>query len=138
MPPPRRFPEWFRAADCSSNIANMLFRIDQASALSLAEQLAVQVRTAVTDGTLAPGTRLPPARELASALDINMHTVLRAYAQLRDDGILEMRQGRGASVRADAAAGTVRLTELADALLAEARKHGVALPDVVKLIQKRG
>ena len=116
----------------------MLFRVDQASTVSIAEQLAVQVRSAVSDGTLAPGSRLPPARELASALDINMHTVLRAYAQLRDDGILEMRQGRGASVRADAGAGTVRLLELADALLAEARKHGVPVSDVVSLIQTRG
>jgi GntR family transcriptional regulator len=116
----------------------MLFRVDQASTVSIAEQLAVQVRSAVADGTLAPGTRLPPARELASALDINMHTVLRAYAQLRDDGILEMRQGRGASVRADAGVGTVRLLELADALLAEARKRGVSLPDVISLIQTRG
>ena len=116
----------------------MLFRVDQASTVSIAEQLAAQVRAAVADGTLAPGTRLPPARELASALDINMHTVLRAYAQLRDDGLLEMRQGRGASVRADAGAGTVRLAELADALLAEARKLGVSVPDVVTLIQTRG
>lgn len=116
----------------------MLFRVDPASTASLADQVADQVRAAVADGTLAPGTRLPPARELASALDINMHTVLRAYAQLRDDGILEMRQGRGASVRADAGAGTVRLLELADALLAEARKRGVALPELLALIQTRG
>lgn len=116
----------------------MLFRVDQASSVSIADQLAVQVRASVADGSVAPGTRLPPARELASALDINMHTVLRAYKQLRDDGILEMRQGRGASVRADAGAGTVRLAELADALLAEARKLGVTLPEVLTLIQKRG
>ncbi|NQX28408.1 GntR family transcriptional regulator [Microbacteriaceae bacterium VKM Ac-2854] len=116
----------------------MFFRVDQASAISIADQLAVQVRAAVADGSLAPGGRLPPARELAGALDINMHTVLRAYAQLRDDGILEMRQGRGASVRADANAGTIRLVELADALLAEARKLGVGVPDVVTLIQTRG
>lgn len=116
----------------------MLYKVDPASAVTIADQLAVQVRVAVADGSLAPGTRLPPARELANALSINMHTVLRAYAQLRDDGILEMRQGRGASVRADAAAGTVRLVELADALLAEARKLGVGLPDVLILIQKRG
>lgn len=116
----------------------MLFRVDPTSTASLADQVADQVRSAVADGTLAPGTRLPPARELASALDINMHTVLRAYAQLRDDGILEMRQGRGASVRADAGAGTVRLLELADALLAEARKRGVSLPDLLALIHTRG
>ncbi|WP_165065412.1 GntR family transcriptional regulator [Marisediminicola senii] len=115
----------------------MLFRVDPASTISLAEQVATQVRAAVTDGTLDPGTRLPPARELADALDINMHTVLRAYAQLRDDGIIEMRQGRGAFVRVDAGAGTVRLNELADQLLAEAKRLGIATADVLTIIQKR-
>ncbi|MBS4753437.1 GntR family transcriptional regulator [Nocardioides sp. zg-ZUI104] len=36
----------------------------------------------MTDGSLAPGDRLPPARELAVGLDVNMHTVLRAYGVL--------------------------------------------------------
>lgn len=116
----------------------MSFRVDQSSSIPLAEQLAVQVRAAVSDGSLLPGSRLPPTRELGAALGIHMHTVLRAYAQLREEGILEMRQGRGALIRGDATAGTPRLVELADSLLAEARRHGIALADVLVLIEKRG
>lgn len=72
----------------------MLFRVDHESPVSLADQIAVQVRSAIVSEGLAPGERLPPARELAKSLRVNMHTVLRAYQQLRDEGLIEMRQGR--------------------------------------------
>ncbi len=117
---------------------NMFFRVDQSSGAPIAEQLAVQVRAAVSDGTLVSGDRLPPARELGDALDVHKHTVLRAYAVLRNEGILEMRQGRGAQIRGDVTAGTPRLVELADSLLAEAKRNGIALADVLLLIEKRG
>lgn len=112
----------------------MLFRVDAASALSLAEQIAVQVRAGVAGGTLVPGERLPPARDLAKALQVNMHTVLRAYAQLRDESVIEMRQGRGAFVRQDAGPGLIRVTELAEQLMDEARKLGMSQQDLVRLI----
>jgi GntR family transcriptional regulator len=114
----------------------MLFRVDHASAVSLAEQIAVQVRVAILDGDLASGERLPPARELATALGVNMHTVLRAYGELRDERIIEMRQGRGAWVRQDVEPGFVRLTELAEQLLIEARKLGLSPLEIRRLIER--
>lgn len=113
----------------------MLFRVDVASPLSLAAQIAVQVRVGVVQGDLAPGERLPPARDLAQALRCNMHTVLRAYGQLRDEGLIEMRQGRGAWVREDAQPGLVRVRELAAELTVEARKLGLSIQDVIKLVE---
>ena len=64
----------------------MLFRVDQESPVSLADQIAVPVPATIASDDLAPGERLPPARELAKSLRVNMHTVLRAYQQLRDEG----------------------------------------------------
>ena len=40
---------------------------------------------------------VPSAEDLAAALDLNRNTVLRAYRDLRDDGLVELRRGRGAT-----------------------------------------
>ena len=114
----------------------MLFRVNRASPLPLTQQIAQQVRSSVADGVLAPGERLPPARDLAKALQVNMHTVLRAYTELRNEGLLEMRQGRGAFIRKDALTGLSRVTELAEQLMREARNLGMTQTEVVQLINR--
>lgn len=114
----------------------MLFRVDPSASTSLADQIAIQVRAAITAGTLAPAERLPPARELATSLRINMHTVLRAYAQLRDEGLIEMRRGRGAYVKADAESALVRVGELATQLVTEAKKIGLTADDLHSRIDR--
>ncbi|MGO2683445.1 GntR family transcriptional regulator [Microbacterium sp.] len=81
----------------------MLIRIDADSTRPLFEQVASSVRGDLVAGRLTPGDRLPTAREVAEALDINLHTVLRAYQQLRDEGLIDLRRGRGAVVSASAA-----------------------------------
>ncbi len=106
----------------------MLFRIDPTAGEPIFAQLAAQVRSAVTLGRLAPGTRLPAARDLATSLDINVHTVLRAYQDLRDEGLVELRRGRGAVVTDRAGADFVPLRVALDAVVAEARRLGLS-PD---------
>ncbi|WP_104081669.1 GntR family transcriptional regulator [Cryobacterium sp. Y11] len=114
----------------------MLFVVDASSSVSLAMQIAVQVRSGVVNGDLKPGDRLPPARDLAESLRVNMHTVLRAYAELRNDEVIEMRQGRGTFVRKDAGSGLIRVTELAAQFTHEARKLGLTRSDILRLIQR--
>ncbi|SDS68539.1 GntR family transcriptional regulator [Paraoerskovia marina] len=76
----------------------MLFTLNPGTDEALFEQLAAQVRRAAVRGELTPGDRLPSARDAAAALDVNVHTVLRAYQALRDEGVVDLRRGRGAVV----------------------------------------
>ena len=113
----------------------MLIRIDADSARPLFDQVAASVRADVLTGRLGPGDRLPAARELADALDINLHTVLRAYQQLRDEGLIDLRRGRGAVIAASAAP----LAELAHdiaALVARAASLGVSPTTLAALIKE--
>lgn len=61
-------------------------------------RLADRIRTATSDGRLTDGSQLPSERELATVLGVSRTTVTAAYAQLRDDGWLETRQGAAARI----------------------------------------
>lgn len=78
----------------------MFIRVDPSAPEPLFAQLAGAIRTAVVQGDVVTGERLPSAKELAASLDVNVHTVLRAYQILRDEGLLELRRGRGAVISA--------------------------------------
>lgn len=114
----------------------MLFRVDLGSATPLAEQIAGCVRRGLADGLLAPGDRLPTARGLAGSLGVNMHTVLRGYAMLQDDGLIELRRGRGATITRADPAGRARVTEAVRDLVALARRNGLGAEEVLELVRK--
>ncbi|MGV8912852.1 MAG: GntR family transcriptional regulator [Rhodoglobus sp.] len=113
----------------------MLIRVDPASETPLFEQLAASIRSSVIDRSLAGGERLPSARELADSLGINMHTVLRAYQELRDEGFIELRRGRGAIVSATTQ-NYDSLSSGVSALVADARSNNVSLAALTALIRK--
>ena len=80
----------------------MFFRIDVDDAIPIYEQLIRQITSAIAAQALCPGQLLPSARGLSVELAINPNTVVRAFGQLQQDGILEPLRGRGLVVRAGA------------------------------------
>jgi GntR family transcriptional regulator len=84
---------------------------------------------------VAAGERLPTARELAESLDVNVHTVLRAYQLLRDEGLIELRRGRGAIVT-DRAADYSDLSGAILNVVDEARKLDISPTTLTALIRE--
>lgn len=112
----------------------MLIRVDADSPRALYDQVAASIRSDILTGALEPGDRLPAARDVAAALDINQHTVLHAYQRLRDEGLIDLRRGRGAVIAASAAP----LAELAheiDALVRRAAGLGVSAGTLAGIVQ---
>ena len=58
-------------------------------------QIIDQVRLGVATGALRPGQAMPSVRSLAERLVVNANTVVKAYAELVRDGVLEAQQGMG-------------------------------------------
>src|SRR5213083_2248395 len=73
-------------------------RIDDASDRAIHEQIVSQIQEAVATGTLRPGNRLPPVRQLADQLEIAPGTVARAYSELERRGIVVTDGARGTRV----------------------------------------
>ncbi|MBN1857444.1 MAG: GntR family transcriptional regulator [Dehalococcoidia bacterium] len=76
----------------------MLITLDERDARPIYQQIVSQVKEQIQRGDLQPGDELPPVRELAGALGINLHTVRGAYGRLRDQGIIDLRLGRRARI----------------------------------------
>ena len=76
----------------------MIIRIDQKSEEPLYLQIRGAIIAAIARGELAPGQSLPSVRSLASDLGVNLHTVNKAYAVLRDEGYVLMRGRSGATI----------------------------------------
>ena len=86
----------------------MVITVDKLSDDPLYLQLRDAVIAGIASGELRPGDALPSVRSLAEDLGINLHTVNKAYATLRDEGYAIMLGRRGAYVAdapADPAAG---------------------------------
>lgn len=65
----------------------------------------------IKNGTLKAGTKLPPQRELADFLDVNLSTISKAYKLCEQKGLISAAVGSGTYVSSDAATDPVFLCE---------------------------
>ncbi|MWB97009.1 GntR family transcriptional regulator [Agromyces seonyuensis] len=113
----------------------MLIRIDPTGDAPIFAQVAASVRADAAAGRLRPGDRLPSARDVAASLGVNVHTVLHAYQDLRDHGLIELRRGRGAVVT-EAALPLATLRRDILALTAKARTAGLSPAALAALVKE--
>jgi len=72
--------------------------IDTQSRKPIYEQLADGLKALIARGELREGVTLPPVRQLAADLGVNLNTVAVAYRQLQTEGLITVRHGSGAVV----------------------------------------
>jgi GntR family transcriptional regulator len=108
--------------------------IDRDDPTPLHEQVAAEIRRAITNGEASPGDRIPQARDLATVLGVNSNTVLRALRLLREEGLIEMGRGRAIRVTGSPERGAViaRTKEL----LEFARHQGYRREELIALIYR--
>jgi len=122
-----------------------VLQIDLASELPASEQIVRGLRAALVAGQFQPGDQLPSVRQLAMDLGVHHNTVAGAYRQLAEEGWLDLRRGRGATViERPAPAPTLRaeaefrrrLDEVVVKALAEGVPAGVVVRGFTVLLQK--
>ena len=74
--------------------------ISNSSDKPIYEQICMQVKNLIMNGTLSVGEALPSMRILARDLHISVITVQRAYEDLTRDGFIETVSGKGSFVAA--------------------------------------
>ncbi|HWG27772.1 MAG TPA: GntR family transcriptional regulator [Actinospica sp.] len=114
------------------------FVLDSRSKVATYMQLILQVKQALRVGLLRPGDQLPGVRDVAQHLAINPNTVLKAYRELRLEGLTEGRPGGGTFLVGTLAGPSLgHQAQLRDELvdwLGRARTAGLAREDITALI----
>ncbi|MBX6762870.1 MAG: GntR family transcriptional regulator [Rubrobacteraceae bacterium] len=72
--------------------------VDHGSGIPIYLQIVERIRHAVEVGSFEAGHRLPTVRALARELGVAPNTVVRAYGELRREGLIESRPGVGTVV----------------------------------------
>jgi len=76
----------------------MLITIDANDRRPIYHQVADEIKALIARKELAEGQSLPPVRQLAADLGVNLNTIAAAYRELQEEGLLTIRHGSGAVV----------------------------------------
>lgn len=76
----------------------MYITIDERDRRPLYHQVADEIKGLIATGELPNGSSLPPVRQVAADLGVNLNTVAAAYRRLQKEGFIKIRHGSGALV----------------------------------------
>jgi DNA-binding transcriptional regulator YhcF (GntR family) len=76
----------------------VLLTIDIQDRRPIYQQVADGIRSLIAGGQLGEGQPLPPLRQLAADLGVNLNTIATAYRELQSDGLITVKHGSGAVV----------------------------------------
>src|SRR5436190_19874938 len=76
----------------------MYITIDESDKRPIYQQIVDEIKALIARGELQEGSSLPPVRQVAADLGVNLNTVAYAYRQLQKQGLVKIRHGAGAVV----------------------------------------
>jgi|ERR1043166_823001 GntR family transcriptional regulator len=76
----------------------MYITIDERDKRPLYQQVVDEIKALIAAGELPEGSSLPPVRQVAADLGVNLNTIAYAYRQLQKQGLVKVRHGAGAVV----------------------------------------
>lgn len=119
----------------------MEYRINKTSGFPIYQQIKEQIRYYLLNGDLQAGARMLSPKDLAAYVGINRNTVISAYRELEQEGLLVTRQGSGTFITeqterlpALSGDGGETLDRLVSVLLEDARKLGYTPADVFTVL----
>ena len=99
-------------------------------------QLRAQVARRAATGDLAPGTKLPTVRALATELGLAANTVARAYRELEADGVVVTEGRRGTFIAASTVARSGDARSAAADYVAAVRRLGLGRAEATRLVEQ--
>src|SRR5579859_8040440 len=82
----------------------MLLTIDTRDPRAIYQQIADGIKELIAQGVLKEGAGLPPVRQLAADLGVNLNTIATAYRELQKEGLIAVKHGSGAVIASSTSA----------------------------------
>lgn len=76
----------------------MQITVDNEDRRPIYRQIADEIKALIASGELREGMSLPPVRQMAADLGVNLNTIATAYRELQTEGLIAIRHGSGAVV----------------------------------------
>ena len=76
----------------------MYITVDTDDRRPIYQQVVDEIKALIAKGDLREGIQLPPVRQLAADLGVNLNTIATAYRELQREGLISVRHGAGAIV----------------------------------------
>ena len=115
----------------------MWFRIDFHSSKPIYEQIKEKIKLLILSRKLKEGEFVPSIRSLAEDLGVNLNTVARAYRELVQEGILEVRRGEGYIVsKVNKEKLQTQLEAELRKIIEDCKKAGIPLERVLRLAEE--
>ena len=111
----------------------MFITIHQNDRRPIYEQVADGIKSLIVNGALKEGAELPPVRQIAADLGVNLNTIATAYRELGREGLIQIRHGQRAVVASSTSTETSKreLRKRLRMALTELALSGLTRPEIL-------